>query len=215
MESSVRKSVILSIIGAIIIMLIVVGVSYAFFSYSRTGETNNEINTGALSFKFINGSDILLTNAFPISTAEGIALTGNNNICTFTIKGNVASGDIDYKISAIEGDASTDATKTRRFNDGDIFAYVASQDVEGVTFKPTEGYESGKALGSLPVVLGTGTVTARTETTRTFTVKMWIDDSVVHIRDAADNTDTNDSIYTSDEYMSLYYSVKIKVEATA
>lgn len=215
MESSVRKSVILSIIGAIIIMLIVVGVSYAFFSYSRTGETNNEINTGALSFKFINGSDILLTNAFPISTAEGIALTGNNNICTFTIKGNVASGDIDYKISAIEGDASTDATKTRRFNDGDIFAYVASQDVEGVTFMPTEGYESGKALGSLPVVLGTGTVTARTETTRTFTVKMWIDDSVVHIRDAADNTDTNDSIYTSDEYMSLYYSVKIKVEATA
>lgn len=215
MESSLKKSVILSIIGAIIIMLIVVGVSYAFFSYSRTGETNNEIGTGALSFKFENGSDILLTNAFPISTAEGIALTGDKNVCTFTIKGNIATGGINYKISAIEGDISSDATKTRRFNDTDIFAYITSEDVEGVSFTPAEGYESGKALGSLPAVLATGTVTARTETSRTFTVKMWIDDSVVRIRDAADNTDTTDSIYTSDEYVSLYYSVKIKVEATA
>lgn len=215
MESSLKKSVILSIIGAIIIMLIVVGVSYAFFSYSRTGETNNEIGTGALSFKFENGSDILLTNAFPISTAEGLALTGENNVCTFTIKGSIATGALNYTISAVEGDASSDATKTRRFNDTDIFAYITSEDVEGVSFTPNEGYESGKALGSLPAVLGTGTVTARTETSRTFTVKMWIDDSVVRIRDAADNTDTTDSIYTSDEYMSLYYSVKIKVEATA
>lgn len=215
MESSVKKSVILSIIGAIIIMLIVVGVSYAFFNYSRTGETNNEISTGALSFKFENGSDILLTNAFPISTAEGIALTGENNVCTFTIKGSVATGDIDYTISAVEGDASSDATKTRRFNDTDIFAYITSEDVDGISFTPTEGYESGKALGSLPSVLGTGTVSTSTEKSRTFTVKMWIDDSVVRIRDAADNTDTTDSVYTSDEYMSLYYSVKIKVEATA
>lgn len=215
MESSVKKSVILSIIGAIIIMLIVVGVSYAFFSYSRTGETNNEISTGSLSFKFENGSDILLTNAFPISTDEGLDLTGKDNVCTFTIKGNVVSGDINYTISAVEGDASSDATKTRRFNDGDIFAYVTSEDVEGVSFDMTEGYETGRPLGSLPAVLGTGTVTARTETSRTFTVKMWIDDSVVSIRDAADNTDTTDSIYTSDEYMSLYYSVKIKVEANA
>ena len=215
MESSVKKSVILSIIGAIVIMLIVIGVSYAFFSYSRTGENNNEISTGAVSFKFINGSDILLTNAFPISTAEGIALIDDNNICTFTIKGNIASGDIDYTISAVEGAISSDANKTRRFNDGDIFAYIESQDVEGVAFTPASGFESGKALGSLPVVLGTGTVSARTETTRTFIVKIWIDDSVVRIRDAADNTDLTDSIYTSDEYMSLYYSVKIKVEAVA
>ena len=120
MESSVKKSVILSIIGAIIIMLIVVGVSYAFFSYSRTGETNNEIGTGALSFKFENGSDILLTNAFPISTAEGLALTGENNICTFTIKGSIATGALNYTISAVEGDVSSDATKTRRFRRNNI-----------------------------------------------------------------------------------------------
>jgi len=215
MDSSVRKSVILSIIGAIIIMLIVVGISYAFFNYSKTGETNNEISTGALSFKFEKGSDILLTNAFPISTDEGIALTGDKNICTFTIKGSIVNGGVNYKISAVEGDASSDATKTRRFNDGDIFAYITSENVEGVSFTPSDGYGSGKALGSLPVVLGTGTVSARNETSRTFTVKMWIDDSVVRIRDAADNTDTTDSIYTSDEYATLYYSVKIKVEATA
>lgn len=215
MENNVKKGTISSIIGAILIILIVVGVTYAFFSYTKTGETSNQISTGEISFQFIDGDEINITNAFPISTAEGIALTGENNICTFVIKGNIAQGDINYTITAIEGDPSTDPSKTNRFYDEGIFMYIESDDVEGITFTPTEGYQEGKAVGALPLVLGTGTVTARTETTRNFTVKMWIDDSVVRIKDREDNTDTTDSIYTSDEYMSLYYSIKIQVEANA
>lgn len=215
MENNVRKGAILSIIGAILIILIVVGVTYAFFSYTKTGETSNQISTGEISFQFVDGDEINITNAFPISTAEGVALTGDNNVCTFVVKGNIAKGDIDYTVSAVEGDPSSDPTKTKRFYDEGIFLYIESDDVENVSFTPTEGYDEGKAIGSLPLVLGTGTVSARTETSRTFTVKMWIDDSVVKIKDREENTDTTDSIYTSDEYMSLYYSIKIKVEANA
>lgn len=215
MENNVKKGTILSVIGVILVILIVVSVSYAFFSYTKTGETSNQISTGEISFKFIDGNEINLTNAFPISTAEGVALTGENNVCTFVIKGNIAKGDIDYTITAVEGDSSSDPTKTKRFYDEGIFMYIESDEVEGVSFTPTEGYDEGKAIGSLPLVLGTGTVSARTETSRTFTVKMWIDDSVVKIKDREENTDTTDSIYTSGEYMSLYYSIKIKVEANA
>lgn len=215
MGDKFKKNIILPLMGVILTILLVVGVSYAFFSYTRTGEKNNQITTGAISFKFIDEDEINLTNAFPISTAEGVALTGTDNVCTFIVTGSIAKGSVDYTISVVEGDASTDTTKVNRFKDSEIFIYIESTDVEGVSFTPTEGYDTGKAIGSLPVVLGNGSVTTSTETSRTFTVKMWIDDSVVKIRDAADNTDTTDSIYTSDEYMSLYYSIKIKVDAIA
>ena len=52
MENNNSKQVLFAIIGIAVLVVAVVGVSFAFFTYSRTGKTNNVITTGKLVFNF-------------------------------------------------------------------------------------------------------------------------------------------------------------------
>ncbi len=57
MEKNNSKQVLFAIIGIAVLVVAVVGVSFAFFTYSRTGKTNNVITTGKLVFNFGGGED--------------------------------------------------------------------------------------------------------------------------------------------------------------
>lgn len=203
MENNSSKSLVLSLVGVAILVVAVLGVSFAFFSYTRTGSSNNLITTGSLSFVFQDGNTINLTNHFPISTSEGLGLEGTDKVCTFTVTGNTSGSPITYTVSAVEGDTQSGT----RFKDSEVFIYVTStsDNADDITFTPSEGYAAGKAIGALPLVLGTGSVSSETSVTRSFTVKMWVDSSVVTVGETG--------TYTTDAYSDLYYSMKIKVEA--
>ena len=223
MNNNRSKQLLASIIGVAILVVAVAGVSFAFFTYSRTGSQNNIITTGKITFVFQDGDFINLTNHFPISTSAGEALTGSNNVCTFTITGNTTSGStINYAVWAVPGDSastlSLGADYTTRFQDSEVFVNITSVAGTGTTaFTPAAtGPISGLAttasnVGTVPTggkLLGTGTVTGSgANATRNFTVKMWVDSSVVTVGDA--QTDT----YTSGEYGHLYYTMKIVVTA--
>ena len=45
------KQILLSIIGIAILVVAVVGVSFAFFTYTMKGKTNNIITTGSITFE--------------------------------------------------------------------------------------------------------------------------------------------------------------------
>lgn len=203
MNNNSNKKVILSVIGIAILIVGVLGVSFAYFSYVRTGSSNNLITTGDLSFAFEDGDTINLTNHFPISTDAGIALTGTNNVCTFVVKGKSSGAPITYTVSAVEGDPLDGKT---RFKDSEVFIHIESTSAnEGITFTPTAGYDAGNAIGALPLVLGSGSVSNPDEVSRSFTVRMWVDSSVVTVGTG--------QTYESSDYANLYYSMKIKVEA--
>lgn len=207
MSNNSSKQVLLSVIGVAILVIAVVGVSFAFFTYTRTGSEDNVITTGSLTFSFTDTDYINLTNHFPITTSEGVALTGTDNVCTFTVTGSAPAGtNIGYTVYAIDGDTTAYTDKTR-FKDSEVFVYMTSDDA---TFSYGTGVNTGTAIANLTNdQLGTGTVTGGTAYTAKFTVKMWVDSSVVTIGDAA----TDD--YTASAYGNLYYTMRIKVEAQA
>ena len=223
-EGNQGKKALLSIIGIAILVVAVVGVTFAFFTYSRTGATNNVITTGKVSFVFADNSFITLTNHFPISTSDGLALSGTNNVCTFTVTGSTSTGTLNYAVWAIDGDSATTLNltgSTTKFQNSEVFVNITSTDVTGIAFTPSTGIggSSAAAISTLPTtannvgtvpanahLLGTGTVTARSDATRSFTVKMWVDSSVVTVGETG-------ATYTPGQYGTLYYTMKIAVTA--
>ncbi len=125
------KQVLLSVLGIAILVVAVVGVSFAFFTYSKTGEKNNVITTGTIFFNFSEGDRILLTDQFPLTDTQGKELSKdyascksraealedgkeealaacNNEVLSFTVSGYDGSGKgIDYDISVVPGTAPT------------------------------------------------------------------------------------------------------------
>ena len=198
------KQVLLSIVGVAILVVAVVGVSFAFFTYSRTGEQDNIITTGTLTFAFEDGDFINLENQMPMSVTNGKALTGEDNICTFTVKGNAPAGtNISYTVFADPGDA---VGNRQRLKDSEVYVMISAV---GTGFTPAAGVADATTFDKLSNgILGTGTITGSgTEQTVNFTVKMWISDTVTIAESGAS--------YTPAAYANLYYSMKIRVEANA
>lgn len=213
MNSNSSKQVVLSIVGVAILVVAIVGVSFAFFTYTRTGGQNNLINTGQLFFSFDDGaSTINLVNQFPMSDTNGLKLSGNNNVCLFSISGTTTSV-VNYTIYGVAGDAPTGKDKTARFADSQIKANISATLPTGYTFTSATGASTAKTIEALKsggkIVLGTGTVTAAAvkDSSAQFTLKMWVSDAVTIAETGA--------TYTSEAYGKLYYSMKVVVDATA
>ena len=71
MNGNSSKQVLLSVLGIAVLVVAVVGVSFAFFTYSKEGEKNNTITTGSIFFNYEEGTRINLTNQFPVNDEEG------------------------------------------------------------------------------------------------------------------------------------------------
>lgn len=229
------KQTVLSIVGIAILVIAVVGVSFAFFTYSRTGTTNNVITTGSITFDSdVDTEDALvLDNEFP--QAQGYA-GANHDAYTFHVSGNLPTSaqTIYYGIYVVEGDAAgtantdvADLTQTVRFQPEDISIIVTNNDSTGGV---VPSYNTGAPLTS-SVSNGTGILVAYGSVpnsgalvTRDLSLKMWINNSVT-ISDTdtdatyrakayhATNWPEGSASDTRTVYSDLYYTLKVKVEA--
>lgn len=101
-QSNQSKQVLLSVIGVAILVVAVVGVSFAFFNYTRTG-TANTVETGKIKFNSVAGEAIELRNVFPISSTALATDEGNHAQTTVTIVGETTySKGLDWKVTAQE-----------------------------------------------------------------------------------------------------------------
>lgn len=97
-----RKSeVFLSLIGVFILLLAVLGISYAVWSKSFKGTKENSLTTGNVSFTYseAENSYILIENAIPISDRQGKKLNGERNVFDFNVS-TTSSNTIKYDIFA-------------------------------------------------------------------------------------------------------------------
>lgn len=206
MNENSSKQVLLSVLGIAVLVVAVVGVSFAFFTYSKTGEKNNTLTTGNIFFNFTEGNAITLTNEFPRTDTSGEALTeAQNGALTFHVVGYDSSEKgIEYTVYALQGDA--DATKTR-FKDSEIKlnlkapATVVENNFATSTVVGTDG---SLANG---VVLAKGKITAKSSETQQddeYTLRMWISDAV---------SIGEGETYTTEQFGKMYYSLKLKVVA--
>ena len=80
MEEDNSRKVFLSVLGVAILLVAVVGVSFALYSTSSTGK-DNSISTGTITMSYTEPTNgILLENALPISDAAGKTLSGDKNV---------------------------------------------------------------------------------------------------------------------------------------
>ena len=86
---------------AVILLTIVLGTSYAFFTIFIDEGTESEIVAGTFNVKFYEGRNINLANASPMSDEEGLATDGY----TFTIE-NTGTINANYNVSLEEKTAT-------------------------------------------------------------------------------------------------------------
>ena len=215
MNGNSSKQVLLSVLGIAVLVVAVVGVSFAFFTYSKAGTKNNTLTTGSIFFNFTEGQAITLTNQFPISDSSGSTLSpsgGDNAVLSFSVVGYDGSGTgIDYSIIANQGNPIAEKT---RFKDSEIKLLLTAPDTATNNFKTAKVVGADGSLAS-GVTLATGKITATssdTKQTDSYTLRMWITDNVVSL-DENETAGDGDSVYTSTEFANLYYSLRLKVTA--
>ena len=98
-NSNSSKQILLSVIGVAILVVAVVGVSFAFFNYTRTGAPNT-IKTGTIMFESTQ-STISVNNVFPVPASAVATDTNNVKTAEVTIKGNTNyTNGIDFTVKA-------------------------------------------------------------------------------------------------------------------
>ena len=108
MEEDNSRKVFLSVLGVAILLVAVVGVSFALYSTGATGK-DNSISTGTITMSYTEPDNgILLEHALPISDAAGKQLTGPGKVFTFTVA-TTASGTVTvpYEINITKVGTST------------------------------------------------------------------------------------------------------------
>ena len=239
MNGNSSKQVILSIVGIAVLVLAVVGASFAFFTYSRTGTSNNVITTGSINFSFEEENSLALVNRFPQEDADG----KNNDKLSFKVFGSISSGgvDIGYDVYAIAGDVvytdangnivestATGATARERMADDYIKVYVTGSTTStSDTLTVASPYNTGGTAGDSAngFKIASGTIKADgTVHTHNYTLTMWVDSTVTisdteeatfRASEITDDTPDAEKVNTNPVYSKQYYSLKIKVEAAA
>ena len=177
-DNNNSKQVLLSVLGVAILVVAVVGVSFAAFSYSKTGEKVNTITTGTISMNYVEDENAInLTNALPMTDDVGKALADTNQYFDFTVSANITgTTTINYAITAAKEVDSTlpdDAVKVYLTDmDGTADTQIlAPTKVRGLT--PTTGSESsGTPSGQF--ILHTGTFDATSS--HDYRLRMWVAD---------------------------------------
>ena len=107
-----KKQIIITLIAIISLIVITVGVTYAFFNYSRMGTTDNVVKTGGITFLYTEvsgvGKGISLTEAYPVSDSIGKVQVGEGKVFDFKVTSNIEmNSNIGYQVTARKKTGST------------------------------------------------------------------------------------------------------------
>ena len=172
-----KKQFLLSAIGILILVLVIVGITYAFFSYVYTGD-KNVVETGTIVFT-ASDKTLQVTNAFPTTLAE------TQDVATVSVQGHTTYEDgMNFTIKAIE--------VTSKNNNVIPTVVVTREEVDGITYTDGKGlttiYDKTNRLTS-DTVLCTGDVAANTiigseeNPTKLLTLSVYYDKDEYHISD--------------------------------
>ena len=178
-KKSSSKQVLLSVLAVAILVVAVVGVSFAFFTYSKQGETVNTITTGTLVFSYNEPENgILLENAVPMSDEDAkTTLTSGRNVFDFTVTSTInGNATINYEITAKESTNQSDIGTLES-----KYVKVSLDKVAGGSETPVKAatYYDDLTAGTIATgdkLLGTGSATnsSGSPVTTTYRLRMWM-----------------------------------------
>ena len=97
-----KKENIIIIVALIIMVLAIIGVSYAAFNYSREGTTLNSITTGAIKMTYTEDDNVIsMSGALPTTDETGKVRLTDGEYFDFTVSSEISGNtNINYEISA-------------------------------------------------------------------------------------------------------------------
>ena len=116
-----KKQIIITLIAIISLIVITVGVTYAFFNYAKEGTTDNTIKTGSITFLYTEvsgvGKGISLTEAYPVADSIGKVQTGEGKVFDFKVTSNISmNSSIGYQVTARKkSDSTLDESAVRMY----------------------------------------------------------------------------------------------------
>ena len=176
-----KKQIIITLIAIISLIVITVGVTYAFFNYAKEGTTDNTIKTGSITFLYTEvsgvGKGISLTDAYPIADSIGKVQVGEGKVFDFKVTSNISmNSNIDYQVTARKKTGST-------LDDNAVKVYlteVNGTEQELLLSKYSELDVSDKVDSSKfdERILYEATVPANTANyEKNFRLRMWVDEN--------------------------------------
>ena len=177
MKENNSKQVLLSVLGVAILVVAVVGVSFAAFTYSKAGEKVNTITTGTITMSYSEDTNgINLKDALPMTDEQGKALAGENNVFEFTVSANITgTTTINYAVTATkEPDSTLDDTAVKVYltdiTSGGDAEVLAPTKVSGLG--KTASDVSGAPNDQYKLTSGTFNTTA----SKKYRLRMWVAD---------------------------------------
>ena len=112
-----KKKDLVLILIIFILLIAIVGISYAAFNYVGTGQKLNTITTGAISMNYIESSNVIsMNNALPTTDNTGKKRLNTGEYFDFTVKSSIKGNtDINYEIAAKEESGNTFSGKNIKF----------------------------------------------------------------------------------------------------
>ena len=193
-----RKKIIFVVL-VLILLIGVLGASYAIFSYSKIG-SNQELITGDIYMHYNETNTLTLSNAMPSSTYDP------TKYFEFTIDGKNTNSkyDIYYDINLFHGDVPDGKTESNRILDKflkfRLVEIVNNEESEIFTDKSYPDLSSGRRIYVENIPRNT-----TNEIMHTYRLYMWISNSVV-----IGNTENPNKDYDQIEWNNLFASIKVR-----
>ena len=168
-------------IGVTLVLLItVIGISYAAFNYVGTGQKLNTITTGAISMNYIESSNVIsMNNSLPTTDATGKKRKNTGEYFDFTVKSSIKGNtDINYEIAAKEESGNTFSGKNIKF----YLTKVNSDGTEEEVMPPktysedtTSNIYTGRPADMMSLFVGN--LNQQGDTEIKYRLRLWVDEN--------------------------------------
>ena len=171
---------ILTIGTTFILLIAVIGISYAAFNYSGIGQKLNTITTGAITMNYTESTNVIsMSNALPTTDNTGKKRLNSGEYFDFTIKSSIAGNtDINYEIAAKEENGNT-------FDGKNIKLYLTKVNSDGTeeeamppkTYSedPTGNVYTGRPSDMMSLFVGNLNQQGNTEIK--YRLRLWVDEN--------------------------------------
>ena len=175
-----KKQLLLSIGLVLILVLMIVGISYAAFKFTGLGTKPNTITTGAIIMEYTESTNtISMTGALPTTDATGKVRLTAGEYFDFTLSGTIkGSENINWEIAAEDV-----TTGTKKIDGKYIKLYLTSLDENNnekevmepkvYTTESTENTYTGRPANMMSLAKGTTSTSFSTK----YRLRMYVDES--------------------------------------
>ena len=219
MEENNSKKVLLSVLGVAILVVAVVGVSFAAFSFANTSDKANQIQVGTITMSFSESESVInITNAQPTADATAMASTTAGEYFEFTVTRKTNDVvKVPYTITVTPGTVTTGETVKQlatkyvrvgltKVSGSTETTVVAAKSLADIV-KP-DNILSGTADKYVLYTVTDEAGAVYTGAAETYRLRMWLADTTKFAMTADDNTNTLDSTKT------YSYRLKVNVDST-